>query len=633
MNEYKYLSSIGSPDDVKKLSYPELDSLAGEIRSELITTVSRTGGHLASNLGVVELSVALHKVFNSPKDKIVWDVGHQAYVHKLLTGRFGRFSTLRQENGLSGFTRPDESEHDIFYSGHSSTALSAAFGIAAANKIKNRKDYTIAVVGDGAFTGGMVYEAMNNAGRSETRLIVVFNDNNMSISQNVGALAKYFAVVRSNPRYFRMKARTEKAINRIPFVGYKIANRIFRLKTAIKNAIYNSTMFEDLGFRYMGPIDGHNIKQLCDAFEGAKQANIPVFLHINTVKGKGYDYAEKNPSIYHGIGCFDIDTGEKKTAGLDFSGAFGNYMVAAAENDKRICAVTAAMGLGTGLESFSKRFPERFFDVGIAEQHAVTFCSGLAKGGMLPVFAVYSSFLQRAYDQIIHDGALQRLHMVLAVDRAGFVGADGETHNGLLDVPMLNSVPAMTIYAPSNFSELRNNFYKAFYRERGFVAVRYNKGSEIPYPEDFAPLNGNYDIYGDKNAADCIVTYGRTFLFAADALNRLKKDGRDFFVLKINRIKPLDEDICEILHGKENVFFFEESEKSGGIGETLAGMLLCGGFRGNYRIHAVNDEFVMHAEVSAQLRENGLDSDGIYDFVTDYFDWRETPADYGKDET
>ena len=627
MDDYKYLSGIKSPSDVKKLDYSQLNVLAEEIRHELIKTVSRNGGHLASNLGVVELTIALHKVFNSPDDKIIWDVGHQAYVHKLLTGRYEEFSTIRTEDGLSGFTRPDESEHDIFYSGHSSTALSAAYGVAAANKIKNKPYYAVAVVGDGAFTGGMVYEAMNNAGRSNTRLIVVFNDNNMSISQNVGSLAKYFAVVRSNPRYFRLKARTEKVINKIPFVGVKLANWIFRIKTDIKNAIYNSTMFEDLGFRYMGPIDGHNIKQVADALEGAKAADIPVFLHINTVKGKGYDYAEKNPSIYHGISQFDIDSGERKSSGTDYSAAFGNYLTAAAENDKRICAVTAAMGLGTGLDSFSKKFPDRFFDVGIAEQHAVTFCSGLAKGGMLPVFAVYSSFLQRAYDQLVHDGALQRLHMIIAVDRAGFVGADGETHNGLLDVPMLNSIPGMTIYAPASYSELRNNFYKAFYREEGLIAVRYNRGAELPLPADFAPLNGDYDTYGDMQAENVIVTYGRTFAFAADALISLRRKNIKLNIVKINKIKPLNPDILKLLQGKKNVFFFEESELDGGIGETLGAMLLEGGFDGNYYIRGVENEFVMHAEVSSQLRKYGLDTDGICDMIESSLG-----GDYGKDQ-
>jgi|LSQX01.3.fsa_nt_gb 1-deoxy-D-xylulose-5-phosphate synthase len=614
MDDYKYLSNIQSPDDVKKLNKDELNILADEIRKELITTVSKTGGHLASNLGVVELTVALHKVFNSPNDKIVWDVGHQSYVHKLLTGRFEEFDTLRQEHGLSGFTRPDESEHDIFFSGHSSVALSAALGVATANKIKGKNDYTIAVVGDGAFTGGEVYEAMNNAGKSKTKLIVIFNDNNMSISQNVGALAKYFAKVRSNPRYFRLKARTEKIINYIPFVGVKISNAIFRLKTKIKNLIYNSTIFEDLGFRYMGPIYGHDIPALIDALEGAKAANIPVMLHIKTVKGKGYTLAEQHPSEFHGISQFDPDTGERKSSSPDYSAAFGDYLVSAASNDKRICAVTAAMGLSTGLNKFAEKFPSRFFDVGIAEQHAVTFCAGLSRGGMVPVFAVYSSFLQRTYDQIVHDGTLQRLHMILAIDRAGFVGADGETHNGLLDVAMLNSIPETTIYAPASFAEMRNCFYKALYKEKGLVAVRYNRGSEIMLPNDFVTLFGDYDIYGNDEHPVCIVTYGRTFAFAAAALKDLSKKGINAFIVKLNRIKPLP-DIFDIVNNK-SVFFFEEGQKLGGIAETLSANLLENGFKGKYLIKAVDDEFVMHAEVSSQLHAYGLDTEGVINFIS-----------------
>ncbi|HOJ36156.1 MAG TPA: 1-deoxy-D-xylulose-5-phosphate synthase, partial [Clostridiales bacterium] len=455
MEEFKLLKNISGPADVKKLKKEELPQLADEIRQVLINTVSKNGGHLASNLGVVELSIALHRVFCSPYDKIVWDVGHQCYVHKLLTGRFDRFDTIRTEGGLSGFCRPDESEHDTFYSGHSSTSISAAYGIAAANKLKGNKNYTIAVIGDGSFTGGLVYEALNNAGRSKTRLIVILNDNDMSISRNVGALARYFAAIKARPGYFRLKAKTEQLINKIPFVGKKLSITLFRIKTYIKNMIYKSTIFEDFGFRYMGPINGHNINQLIDALEGAKAANHPVVLHINTVKGKGYDHAEKSPEVFHGISQFDINTGEPLSAGTNFSAEFGRFLIDVAEKDRRICAITAAMSVGTGLDGFAARFPDRFFDVGIAEAHAVTFASGLAKAGMVPVFAVYSSFLQRAYDQLIHDGALQRQKMIIAVDRAGFVGEDGETHQGIFDVAFLNSIPNVTVYSPSTYAEMR----------------------------------------------------------------------------------------------------------------------------------------------------------------------------------
>ena len=388
--EYKILKNINSPQDLKKLNNNELNQLSAEIRDYMIKTVSENGGHLSSNLGVVELSVALHKSFNSPCDKFVWDVGHQIYAHKLLTGRFDEFSTLRKEN-----------------SGHSSTSISAALGIAVANKNLNKDDYTVAIIGDGALTGGMAYEALNNAGRSGTKLIVILNDNKMSISQNVGSMARYLAVVRSKPEYNKLKAKTEKTLNKIPLVGKPIAGFISKIKTEIKNSMYESTFFEELGFKYMGPIDGHNIEHLCEAMDSAKLSDEPVLLHISTVKGKGYDFAEKHPSMYHGISKFDVDSGEYSIGNTNFSEEFGEKLCDLAEENKKVCAITAAMSLGTGLKGFSENYSDRFYDVGIAEQHAVTFASGLAKGGMIPVFAVYSTFLQRAYDQLVHDGALQ----------------------------------------------------------------------------------------------------------------------------------------------------------------------------------------------------------------------------------
>lgn len=603
--EEKILSTIHSPADVKKLDEEQLPELADEIREKLIETVSKTGGHLASNLGVVELTIALHRVFHSPDDKIIWDVGHQTYVHKLLTGRAERFSTLRSENGVSGFSRPEESEHDIFYSGHSSTSVSAALGIAEGNKLKNSKNYAIAVIGDGAFTGGMVYEALNNAGRSETRLIVILNNNEMSISRNVGAMAKYLAVIRSKPGYFRLKARTEGFLNKIPLVGKKLAKGIFNIKTFVKNLIYSSTMFEQFGFRYMGPIDGHNIPQLCDALEGAKEAKCPVLLHIHTTKGKGYDFAEKEPSLYHGISEFDINTGEPIYTGDNYSKEFGAFLVEMAEKDKRICAVTAAMSLGTGLDAFQQTYPDRFFDVGIAEEHAVTFCSGLAKAGMLPVFAVYSSFLQRAYDQLVHDGALQQVKIVLAVDRAGFVGPDGETHQGILDVPFLNTIPHATVYSPSSYAELRSCFVRAFYRDTGLIAVRYPRGAQRELPEDFTFSEKDFDLYGDRDAQTAVVVYGREFSFACEA-RRILSGRLPLLIVKLNKIKPLDERVYPTLLVRRTVFFFEESEKNGSVGETL-GLGLCERcYEGRYIHTAVDNEFVCHASVRAQLEKYGL---------------------------
>ncbi|MEE0443296.1 MAG: 1-deoxy-D-xylulose-5-phosphate synthase, partial [Acutalibacteraceae bacterium] len=449
--EIKYLNKIHSPADLKKLNSSEYPELAQEIRDVLIDTVSKNGGHLASNLGAVELTIAIHLTFDSPKDRIVWDVGHQAYTHKLLTGRYDVFDTIRQKDGISGFCHPNESEHDTFYSGHSGTSVSSAFGIAEANKIKKNNNYTVAVIGDGSFTGGLVYEALNNAGRSKTNLIVILNDNEMSISKNVGSVAKYLTKIRSKKRYVRMKARLERFLDRIPLIGHSMASGLFSFKTAIKNLIYESTIFEKMGFRYMGPIDGHDIGLMCEALETAKSLGAPVLLHVNTVKGKGYNYAEKDPSHFHGVSDFDIDTGEPHSSGDTFCNEFGKLMCKMAHEDRRITLITAAMSLGTGLTEFSEKYSERFFDVGIAEEHAVTFASGLSKGGMLPVFAVYSTFLQRCYDEIMHDGALQDQKLVLAIDRAGFVGDDGETHNGLYDVAFLQSIPKVTVYSPATY--------------------------------------------------------------------------------------------------------------------------------------------------------------------------------------
>ncbi len=606
------LENIRKPSDIKKIPADKLPVLADEIRDTLIRTVSETGGHLASNLGVVELTIALHKVFNSPHDKIVWDVGHQVYVHKMLTGRYDRIGTLRQHGGLSGFSNPDESEHDIFFSGHSSTSVSAAYGIAQANKIKGNKNYAIAVIGDGAFTGGMVYEALNNAGREKSRLIVILNDNDMSISKNVGSLAKHLAVIKARPSYFRMKAKTEQIINRIPLIGVRLSNAIFRLKTGIKRLFYkSSTMFEDLGFRYMGPVDGHNIEILVDALEGAKSANYPILLHIKTTKGKGYDYAELEPSVFHGISKFDMDTGEFRSSGTNFSNEFGSLMCNFAGNDRRVCAITAAMSLGTGLDNFEKLFPSRFFDVGIAEEHAVTFCSGLAKGGMLPVFAVYSAFLQRSYDQLVHDAALQKLKIILAIDRAGFVTGDGETHHGLLDVPFLNTIPGITVYSPTLYSEMRNAFVKALYHEDSVVAVRMFKGAEPELPDDFVPSYELFDIYGNGNAEIAIVTYGRLFAEAAYAATELNRSGIPVKVVKLNKIKPVPCEAVNNVINCTNIFFYEESEMSGGVGEIFNMLLTNNGYKNNYQLIAVEDKFVRHSTVEQLLEDHGFDRKSI----------------------
>ena len=612
----QFLDKINSPKDVKALSEEKLNLLADEIRAVLIETVSKYGGHLASNLGMVELTIAMHKVFNSPDDQFVFDVGHQAYTHKLLTGRYNSFSTIRTTGGISGFTRPEESIHDIFVSGHSSTSVSASLGLSQANYLDKKNSYTVAVIGDGASTGGMVYEALNNAGKTKNRLILILNDNNMSISKNVGAFASYLAVIRTDPRYFRLKEQTEKVINRIPLVGENISNELFKLKTDIKNKIYNqSTFFEDIGFRYMGPVDGHNIRQLCQALEGAKKINGPVVLHVLTKKGKGYDFAEKMPSEFHGIAKFDIYSGEPISSGMSFSSVFGDELCRLAEKDDRICAVTAAMSLGTGLDDFSKKYPDRFFDVGIAEQHAVTFASGLAKNGKLPVFAVYSTFLQRSYDQLIHDISIQKLRVIFAVDRAGFVGEDGETHQGLFDVAFFNTIPGIKIYAPANFDELIFSINNAVYSDTVPVAVRYPRGNEkkVEIESPFYTCE-EYTLYGNiENNENLIVTYGRISAEALEAYTQLNNTS----VLKLNIIKPIDENALNIALKAEKVYFFEEGMRSGGVGEKFALLLLEGGFKGEFKLTAVNDEYVSQASVDNQIKKYGLDKDSIISCVSE----------------
>lgn len=607
--ESSILSTIRQPADVRRLPEASLAPLCAEIRETLIDAVSRNGGHLASNLGTVELTVALYKCFNPPEDTIVWDVGHQAYAHKLLTGRSDRFSTLRTENGISGFVRPDESVYDSFYEGHAGVSVSQAAGVAAANALKGNKNFAVAVIGDGAFGNGMVYEALNHAGDSCRRLIVILNENEMSISQNVGSMAKYLARVRAKPKYYRLKAGTEKMLNKIPFVGRRLSMHVFKLKSALKNLLYSSSFFEYLGFKYIGPIDGHNIPLLCEAMQSARMAAAPVLLHVNTVKGKGYDFAEHAPEKYHGISRFDVDTGEPITGGDSFSARFGASLCAFAEKDKRICALTAAMALGTGLDRFQAAFPHRFFDVGIAEAHAVTFASGLAAGGMLPVFAVYSTFLQRCVDQLIHDGALQRRRMVVAVDRAGFVGEDGETHQGLYDVPLLRGIPHLTLYAPAAYEELNWALYRAFYKNDGLTVIRYPRGSAPLEAASVPPAAWTAD--GEDSADICIVTYGRVRAAAAEAAAHLRAAGVSVRVISLLQLRPLPADAVSAAAGCSHVLFFEEGAESGGIGEAFGARLFEAGAAGSYRITAVRDQFVAHAPAASLLHRYFLDAEGI----------------------
>lgn len=606
-----YLENVNSPKDIKKLNIDELDALCDEIRELMIDTVSKNGGHLASNLGAVELTVAMHKVFNSPSDQFVFDVGHQCYTHKILTGRKDSFSTLRTEGGISGFTRPCESNHDIFSSGHSSTSISAAIGLAKAKTLNGDKGKVIAVIGDGALTGGLAYEALNNAGNEHNNLIVILNDNNMSISDNVGSMAKNLNHIRISPKYFTFKSKIQHALSRVPKIGAQVQRFITITNTKIRKRLYHSTMFEDLGFRYYGPIDGHDLESLIDVLTVAKAHNNSVLIHVNTLKGKGYEFAEKNPSKFHGIGKFDIETGEPLSSGENYSSVFGDYLCELAKKDKRICAITAAMSTGTGLVDFSYKYPERFFDVGIAEEHAVTFSSGLAKNGMIPFFAVYSTFLQRSYDQLVHDVAMQDLKVIFGIDRAGFVGEDGESHQGVFDTAYLMSVPNLSVLAPSSFDELREMMYQAAYREQHAVAIRYPRGGQGKIIDGYKYERADFDTFGDTNAEKCVVSFGREFLNVYDALGELDNT----FAIKLNRIKPINPNVLGLLKNVKTVYFFEEGIKSGGVGECFGSMLAESDVTAKFRHICIEDEFIKQASVDSQLKKYRLDKESIIDIV------------------
>jgi len=608
------LNKIDSPKDLQNLSVSELCELCTEIREKLITTISNNGGHLASNLGVVELTVALDRVFNSDKDKIVWDVGHQSYTHKILTGRRDAISTIRTQGGLSGYPNRLESQYDAFNAGHSSTSISAALGIANAKVLTNEPGHVLAVIGDGALTGGLAYEGLNNAGRFKKNFIVILNDNNMSISRNVGSIARYLAHIRTKPGYFRVKGNVETVLDHVPLVGEPIHRMLSKSKTALKQVLYNSTLFEDMGFYYYGPFDGHNLEQLIDVLENAKNINHPVLLHVLTCKGKGYPFAEQNPGAFHGVSSFDIKTGKASSSGESFSSVFGSNICTLAARDNRICAITAAMQTGTGLSNFAKQFSDRFFDTGIAEEHAITFAGGLAAGGMLPVCAIYSTFLQRGYDQIIHDAAIQRVKVTFAIDRAGVVGEDGETHQGIFDVPFLNTIPNITVYSPTYYDELYSDFNEAIYHCNGVSAVRYPRGKQLFKPFDFESKCKAYDTYGENSAEIVIATYGRLFSFACKAISMLKEKGIPVRIVKLNRIKPIDLDAVDAVLKAKMIFFFEEGIQQGGVGEHFDYLLTQSGFSNKFYLRGITD-FVPHATMMQSLEALELDDKGMVNMI------------------
>ena len=614
------LAELDLPGDLKSLSLKQCRGLCSEIRKTLITTVSKNGGHLASNLGAVELTMAIHRNFSSPDDKIVWDVGHQCYTHKILTGRYQQFATLRQKGGISGFPKPEESEHDSFISGHSSTSVSVACGIAEAMKMQGSDNYSVAVIGDGVMTGGMFYEAMNNAGKEkDLNLIVILNDNNMSISKSVGAVARYLTSLRNTEKYVRTKRTVEKGLGKVPLVGKGVSKGVKYVKDSVKyKLLEQSTMFEDMGFIYLGPVNGHSLEELEEVIHVAKSYRRPVFIHVKTQKGSGYAPAEENPGEYHGISKFDIESGNPEVCQSDsYSTVFGRELVSIAEKDDRICAITAAMKYGTGLQFFYHRFPERFFDVGIAEQHAVTFAGGLASMGQIPVFAVYSTFLQRAYDQLIHDIAIGGLHVVLGIERAGVVGEDGETHQGMYDVPMLTTIPDTVIYSPSCYEELKMCMQKAIYVCKGLAAIRYPRG-----PEN-ASFNTNYlntdYLFLRQNKGDILViTYGRIYNEAFLAQKALLGDGLKCDLLKLTKIYPLCHDIIGEIAKYKRIVFFEESCGEGSISEMIGDRLAEAGYSGDYSRVAASG-FVKQATIAECLDGLGLSAEKMADYIRGRF--------------
>ncbi|MEG2380780.1 MAG: 1-deoxy-D-xylulose-5-phosphate synthase [Oscillospiraceae bacterium] len=604
-----YLENITSSKDLENLNIVELEKLADEIRKFLIDTISKTGGHLAPNLGVVELTIAIHSVFNPEVDKIVWDVGHQSYTHKILTGRAKNFDKLRQLNGMSGFPKTSESFTDAFNTGHSSTSISAALGFAKAAELSGSTAKSVAVIGDGALTGGMAFEALNQAGSSKTPLIVILNDNGMSISKNVGGLSKKLKKMRNTNSYFKLKDDVKSVLDNIPLLGKPLKNTIRKIKKNIKRIIIQNVIFEDLGFTYLGPVDGHNIIELKTILTQAKKSKEPVIIHVNTKKGKGYEPAEKNPGLFHGISAFDPITGEMDNSNsqISWSDLFGKTICELAEHNDKIVAITAAMPLGTGLLNFASKYPTRFFDVGIAEQHAVTFAAAFAKSDFTPVFAVYSTFLQRGYDQILHDVALQQLHVVFCIDRSGAVGEDGETHQGVYDISYLSHIPGIIILSPSNDVDFIAMLKYAINDCSGPVAIRYPRGKTISASWDVIPIN-SYSGQVVKVGTDVvIVAVGVMLSQALEAAEILENINISVTVIDAKFVKPIDiELIKKYSDVSKLVVTVENNVLIGGFGEQLESKL------GREVIKfAYPDEPIIQGKVSELIKIYGLNGERI----------------------
>lgn len=610
-----FLEKINSPSDLKTLSTEELKVLAGELREQIIRTVSINGGHLASNLGVVELTIALHRVFNAPVDKIVWDVGHQSYGHKLLTGRRERFSTIRKEKGISGFPKMSESEYDAFGTGHSSTSISAALGIAEGRDRRGENFKVIAVIGDGAMTAGLAFEGLNHAGHLKKDVVVILNDNEMSISKNVGALSAYMNRILTGEFYRRFKKETKSFLEGIPRFGGPVAKMAQKAEGTLKGLILPGILFEELGFEYVGPIDGHNIEVLIDTLKRIRTSSAPILVHVITRKGKGYEFSEKDPCNFHGIGPFEPETGSliNLRDGLSYSSAFGEIVSDIAAEDERVVAISAAMKEGTGLECFAEKYPERFYDVGIAEPHAVTFAAGLATRGLRPVVALYSTFLQRAYDEIIHDVCLQKLPVIFAVDRAGIVGEDGPTHNGLFDVSFLRHIPNLVVMAPKDGFELRLMLEFAVKLE-GPSAIRYPRGKIPGRVVSQTPLAlGKAEVL--REGADvALLATGSTVLPALEAADRLEKLGLSSLVVNARFIKPLDRELfLSVASRIPKIITAEENVLEGGFGSAVVECISDAGLTNVWvRRLGIPDVFVEQGTPASLRAKYGIDEEGIF---------------------
>ncbi len=625
-----YLERINEPNDIQKLNIDELEVLAEEIRSFLVEKVSKTGGHLASNLGVVELTIAMHMNYNLPKDKIIWDVGHQSYTHKLLTGRRSGFDELRKYGGMSGFPKRKESACDAFDTGHSSTSISAGLGYVCARDIQNEDYQVVSVIGDGSLTGGMAYEALNNAANLKSNFVIVLNDNKMSISKNVGGMSKYLDTLRTAPAYSDLKNAVEVAISSIPLKGDAMVERIKKTKSSIKQLFVPGMFFEDMGIKYLGPVDGHDIRALIRAFKDAKRVNGPVLLHVLTIKGKGYVPAEDNPSKFHGTGPYIIETGEAlaKDGKDSNTSVFSKVMLDLGQKDEKLVAITAAMEDGTGLLAFHRRFPERFFDVGIAEEHAVTFAAGLAAAGLHPVFAVYSSFLQRGFDQMIHDVCLQNLPVVFAIDRAGLVGSDGETHQGVFDLSYLSMIPNMTVMAPKNKWELADML--RFAVKLGTpVALRYARGTAYEGFHEYREpiLFGKSEmIYEEDSIA--LLCVGNMFETGANVYENLHAMGYHCSLVNARFVKPIDEELLTELSTKHKlVVTIEENVRAGGYGEKVQEFISDHRLPLHTLTIAIPDEYVEHGNVNVLRKEVKMDTDAITERIVAAFTQEEPKKD------